>query len=70
LRGAGTILAHLMFDLTPIMIGTTARTGPAQWLAEAVATFGLILTIFGALRASPKADEAAPCLPPRRPGRA
>jgi len=37
---AGTIIAHLMFDLAPIMIGTTARSGPSQWLAEAVATFG------------------------------
>lgn len=47
---AGTILAHLMFDLPPLMIGTTARSGPSQWLAEAVATFTLILTILGGLR--------------------
>src|SRR5829696_6933643 len=33
---AGTILAHLMFDLAPRMVGTTARSGPSQWLAEAV----------------------------------
>src|SRR5208283_4948879 len=32
----GTVLAHLMFELPPIVIGTTARSGPAQWLAEAV----------------------------------
>jgi glycerol uptake facilitator-like aquaporin len=50
----GTILAHLMFDLAPIMIGTTARSGPSQWLAEAVATFSLILTILGGLRFSPQ----------------
>ena len=28
---------------------TTIRTGPAQWFAEAIATFGLLLTIFGSL---------------------
>jgi len=44
---AGTIVAHLMFDLAPLMIGTTARSGPSQWLAEAVATFTLVLTILG-----------------------
>jgi glycerol uptake facilitator-like aquaporin len=51
---AGTMLAHLMFDLAPIMIGTTARSGPSQWLAEAVATFTLVLTILGGLRFSPQ----------------
>src|SRR5215467_2212070 len=50
----GTILAHLMFDLAPIMIGTTARSGPSQWLAEAVATFSLVLTILGGLRFAPQ----------------
>ena len=51
---AGTIIAHLMFDLTPLMIGTTARSGPSQWFAEAVATFSLILTILGGLRYAPQ----------------
>lgn len=51
---AGTALAHLMFDLAPLMIGTTARSGPSQWLAEAVATFTLILTILGGLRYAPQ----------------
>src|SRR5467141_2763662 len=50
----GTALAHLMFDLAPLMIGTTVRSGPSQWLAEAVATFALILTILGGLRFAPK----------------
>src|SRR5437016_12309413 len=36
---AGTLVAHLMFDLAPLSIGTTARSGPAQWLGEGVATF-------------------------------
>ena len=52
---AGTILAHLMFDLTPVAIGTTARSGPSQWLAEAVATFSLIMTILGGTRHAPQA---------------
>jgi glycerol uptake facilitator-like aquaporin len=51
---AGTILAHLMFDLAPLAVGTTARSGAAQWLAEAVATFTLILTILGGLRYAPQ----------------
>jgi glycerol uptake facilitator-like aquaporin len=52
---AGTIVAHLMFDLAPLAIGTTARSGASQWLAEAVATFTLILTILGGLRFAPAA---------------
>ena len=52
---AGTALAHLMFDLAPFAIGTTMRSGPAQWLAEAVATFTLIISILGGLRYAPQA---------------
>ena len=37
------------------MIGTTARSGPSQWLAEAVATFTLVLTILGGIRYAPQA---------------
>jgi len=51
----GTIVAHLMFDLAPLAIGTTARSGPSQWLAEAVATFTLLLAIFGGVRHAPQA---------------
>jgi glycerol uptake facilitator-like aquaporin len=47
---AGTMLAHAMFDLSILQMSQTVRTGAAQWLAEAVATFGLLLTIFGGLR--------------------
>lgn len=42
---AGTILAHAMFGLPLLTVGTKTRTGPDQWLAETVATFGLLLTI-------------------------
>jgi glycerol uptake facilitator-like aquaporin len=47
---AGTILAHLMFDLAPVVIGIKTRSGPSQWLAEAVATFTLVLAILGGIR--------------------
>ena len=47
---AGTVVAHLMFDLAPLMIGIKQRTGPSQWFAEAVATFALVLTILGGVR--------------------
>ena len=52
---AGTLLAHLMFDLAPLAIGTTSRTGASQLLAEAVATFSLLLCILGGLRYAPQA---------------
>lgn len=52
---AGTVLAHLMFDLAPFLPGVQARTGPSQWLAEAVATFALLLAILGGIRYRPDA---------------
>jgi glycerol uptake facilitator-like aquaporin len=52
---SGTMLAHLMFDLAPLAIGIKPRSGPSQWLAEAVATFSLVLTILGGLRYAPSA---------------
>jgi glycerol uptake facilitator-like aquaporin len=47
---SGTLIAHLMFDLPVVQISETVRTGSAQWTAEAVASFGLLLTILGGLR--------------------
>jgi glycerol uptake facilitator-like aquaporin len=43
----GVWMAHLMFELPVSQFSITVRTGPGQWLAEAVATFGLLLTVFG-----------------------
>jgi glycerol uptake facilitator-like aquaporin len=43
----GVWVAHLMFELPVWQFSATVRTGSGQWLAEAVATFGLLLTIFG-----------------------
>jgi len=51
----GSLLAHAMFELPIIEIATKARSGPGQWLAEAVATFGLIATILCGLRSGPSA---------------
>jgi glycerol uptake facilitator-like aquaporin len=39
--------SDLMFELPLWQLSITVRTGSGQWLAEAVATFGLLLTIFG-----------------------
>lgn len=50
----GVWLAHAMFDQAIFQIGTTVRTGGGQWIAEAVATFGLLLTIFGCTAAAPR----------------
>ena len=46
----GVLAAHAMFDLPLLQLGATARTGPAQWFAELVATFGLLLTILTIVR--------------------
>jgi glycerol uptake facilitator-like aquaporin len=54
----GTLLAHAMFDLPLIQPGLHERTGGAQWLSEAVATFGLLLTILLGLRHRPNAIPA------------
>ena len=51
----GVWAAHLMFELPLWQISITARTGPGQWLAEAVATFGLLLTILGCNARTPSA---------------
>jgi glycerol uptake facilitator-like aquaporin len=47
---AGTLLAHAMFELPLIQVATNVRTGSGQWIAEAVAAFGLVFTILAGLR--------------------
>lgn len=56
---AGTFLAHAMFALPAFAAGIVARSGWGQWLAEGVATFGLVLTILGSRRRSDLATVAA-----------
>jgi glycerol uptake facilitator-like aquaporin len=51
----GTLLAHAMFELPLLQWSTHSRTGGAQWLSEAVATFGLVATIVGVARSRPAA---------------
>jgi arsenate reductase len=46
----GTVLANLMFDLRAVEWSTTGRSGGHLWLAEVVATFGLLLVVFGVVR--------------------
>ena len=55
----GTLVAHGMFDLPLLQLAVKARTGPAQWFAEFVATFGLLVTILGVLRARAEAIPVA-----------
>jgi glycerol uptake facilitator-like aquaporin len=51
----GVWAAHVMFELPVWQLSTTVRAGTGQWFAEAVATFGLVLTIFGCLARTPSA---------------
>ena len=46
----GAVLANLMFELPPVEIAATERWGLHLWLAEVVATTGLVVVVFGALR--------------------
>ena len=55
---AGTALAHAMFGHELIETGVKLRSGPAQWLGETVATFGLLMTIRLGLRHRPESVPA------------
>ena len=46
----GAWAAHVMFDLPTLQLSIKARTGLGQWTGEAIATFGLIITILGTAR--------------------
>lgn len=46
----GAVVANLMFDLDAVTISTRERTGGDLWLAEVVATLGLLVVIFGSVR--------------------
>lgn len=50
----GVWLAHTMFAMPVLEISHKLRQGPAQWLAELVATFGLLATIAGGIRFAPQ----------------
>ena len=46
----GALVANLMFSLGVVSLSTKARTGGGSWLAEVVATLGLLLVVFGVVR--------------------
>lgn len=46
----GTLVAHAMFEMPLLQVSQTVRSGSGQWIAEAVATFGLVMTILAGLR--------------------
>lgn len=50
----GTLLAHAMFSLPLFAAGEKVRTGMGLWIGEGVATFGLVLTIFGCRSNGPR----------------
>ncbi len=52
---AGALLAHGMFEEPLLQASTHVRAGPAQWLSEVVATFGLVGTILAVARSHPNA---------------
>jgi glycerol uptake facilitator-like aquaporin len=54
----GVVLANLMFDLDAVSISGHDRGGSGQLLGEVVATLGLVLVVFGALR-SPRIETVA-----------
>jgi glycerol uptake facilitator-like aquaporin len=56
---AGTLAAHLMFELPLLQLGEKTRTGGSQWFAEGLATFGLLVTILGVSRFRPNAVPVA-----------
>jgi glycerol uptake facilitator-like aquaporin len=55
---AGVYLAHAMFGAAIFECSHKLRDGPSQWLSEFVATFGLLATIAGSIRYTPKSTPA------------
>lgn len=59
---AGVMAAHVMFGARVLDASQKIRTGSGQWFSEGVATFGLLLTIWGTLRRNPAATPYAVAL--------
>ncbi len=51
----GAVAAHLMFGLAAVSLSHHARSGPAQFLSEFIATFGLVCVVWGCSRSRPEA---------------
>jgi glycerol uptake facilitator-like aquaporin len=58
----GVIAAHFMFDQSLLQSSSKLRDGPGQWLSEAIATFGLLITILGTIRHRPASVPASVAL--------
>ncbi len=54
----GVICAHLMFGMPPVLLSSHARMSNALWFSEIIATFGLLLVIFGGIRHNARAVPA------------
>ncbi len=54
----GTVVANLMFSLPAVELSTKSRSSWGLWLGEVVATFGLVLVVFGVVRSGRR--SAAP----------
>ena len=54
----GAVVANVMFELDPVSVSTHVRGGHGQLLGEVVATLGLVIVVFGALR-SARAETVA-----------
>ena len=60
---AGAMVANLMYSLPAVELSTTSRTGSGRWLAEVVATFGLVLlvrSLIGSDRTTVAPDRRTP----------
>jgi len=55
----GTVTANLMFGLDAVDLSETVRDGSNIWFSEAVATFGLVLVVFGLMRSGNASSVAA-----------
>ncbi len=55
----GVVAAHVMFEVSVMQTSSTVRTGMGQWVAEAIATFGLVFVILMTLRAREQAVAMA-----------
>jgi glycerol uptake facilitator-like aquaporin len=55
----GVVMAHAMFSEPLFQLSPHVRTGAAQWLSEAIATFGLLSVIWGVTKSQPKATAFA-----------
>lgn len=54
----GVVAANLMFDLAPVSLSGRTRSGTDLWLAEVIATIGLVVVVFGCLRTG-RSDNVA-----------